>query len=973
MSFDNAREFIARALPWPDDGQGFINIHWTFLKDGASKPLWTGRAFTTAAEAVRYLEWITKQPTNRDIYVCMSRQALCQEKEGRNGKTIRAAVREGANALSLKSFFIDVDVKDGAYTTTKEAVAAFGAFRRAVDLPSPTFVVASGSGGFHAHWVLSEPVEKGEWLRLSHKLVAAARQHGLNFDSQCTVDAVRLLRVPDTRNFKSDPPKPVSFLLPPGEEYTLERIARVLEPYESGFKPEPTLPPRPPLQGVSDLAAGIEVLKAPPHKLDDVTPECEFLRIAVDTGGKDYPNPLWNLTTFIATFTEGGRDDAHRMANQHPGYSPETTDELYDRKLQDREKKDIGWPSCQTVASSGCIACNVCPHRMDGKSPLNFAKPKAPVVVQQVSNTNTPSNDLPTGYARDKEGHVFQLMVNPEDGSVDRVLVAPYPMTNGWLQRNPWILNFTVKINEDITSQIHIPYEVMPSKDTFFKHVSMQGMSLQTGYMVRFREFIMAWVDKLRQGRNSVVMSSPFGWVVNNGAIEGFSFGGTVFGPTDDRPAANPNPHIQQQYTPTGDRKPWIDAAKMITDQRRPGLDVILASAFAAPLVRFSGQEGVLLSSYSTESGIGKSTAVKIAQSVWGNPIKGVQQLNDTQNSVLNKLGEIKNLPLYWDELKTEEDTRKFVNLAFQLSSGKEKARLTSQAAQREVGTWETMMLCASNDSLIDFITRATKMTTAGLMRVLEYTLLPGTQGQINQALASQMVAKLKDNYGVIGLEYAQYLGRKHKQIEADHIDISDKLDERCKFKADERFWRIAAVCILQGAIYANQLGFTDIQIDDLEDFLVTIISNMRAERSNQTVDMSKQINVSNVLTQFLNSMRARHTIFTNKIHVAKGKPPTNAIQVKRDASKLDGIYVQVGLEDGLLRISSYQLREWLSKSGYSNHVFLKALEKEFGMHQTVGRLASGTDYATGSEYLLQIHVVGTPLQEIAAVEEEAA
>ena len=146
----------------------------------------------------------------------------------------------------------------------------------------------------------------------------------------------------------------------------------------------------------------------------------------------------------------------------------------------------------------------------------------------------------------------------------------------------------------------------------------------------------------------------------------------------------------------------------------------------------------------------------------------------------------------------------------------------------------------------------------------------------------------------------------------------------------------------------------------------------MRNERASQTVDMRKQMNVSNVLTQFLNSMRARHTLFTNKIHVAKGKPPTNAIQVKRDTSKLDGIYVQVGLEDGLLRISSYQLREWLSKNGYSNHVFLKALEKEFGMHQTVGRLGSGTDYATGSEYLLQIHVVGTPLAEIAAVEEAA-
>ena len=967
MSFDKAREFLARALPWPEDGRGFINIHWTFQKEGADKPLWTGRAFTSANDAVRYLEWITKQPTNRDVYVCMSRQSQCQERTGKNGKTYRAAIREGDNALMLKSFFIDVDVKEGSYPTTKDAVKAFGEFRRAADLPTPTFVVASGSGGFHAHWVLSEAIDRSEWLRLSHKLVAAARQHGLHFDSQCTIDAARLLRVPDTRNFKSDPPKGVTFLLPPGEEYTLERIERALTPYESGYRPEPSLPARAPLQGVSDLAAGIEVHKAPPVKLDDVATECAFIRDAIATGGEEYPNPLWNLTTLISVFTEGGRDDAHRMASGHPGYTQESTDELFDRKQQDRERKNLGWPSCQTIAASGCTACNVCPHRMDGKSPLNFGSNLKPVPAKTIK----PSNDLPPHYVRDADGFVF-LLVPQEDGSNDRVMVAPYPITDGWLQRNPWHLNFTLKINDDITSQIHVPFELLPTKEPFFKFISNQGVNLQEQYMRRFKEFIMAWVDKLRQGRNSVVTSSPFGWTINNGTLDGFSFGGTVFMPNEERPAANPNPLIQIQYAPTGERQPWITAAKMITDQRRPGLDLILASAFAAPLVRFTGQRGLLISSYSLESGIGKSTAVAIAQAVWGNPVKGVQQLNDTQNSVVNKLGEIKNLPLYWDELKTEEDTRKFVNLAFQLSSGKEKSRLTAQASQKEVGTWETMMLCASNDSLIDFITRATKMTTAGLMRVLEYTLTPGSTGQIDKTAAALMVSKLNDNHGVIGMEYAEFLGRNHAQVDIDMALLSARLADRLKTDAEERFWHAAVVCLVQGALYANKLGFTDINVTDLEDFLVTCVSNMRNERASQTVDMRKQINVSNVLTQFLNSMRTKHTLFTNKIHVAKGKPPTNSILVQRDTSKLDGIYVQVGLEDGLLRISSYQLREWLAKSGYSNHVFLKALEKEFGMHQTVGRLGSGTDYATGSEYLLQIHVVGTPLAEIAAVEEAA-
>ena len=160
MSFDNAREFLARALPWSEDGQGFINIHWTFVRDGTPKPLWSGRAFLSVNEAVKFIEWMSRQPDARDFYVCMSRQARCEERTSKKGHKYRAALRDGDNALMLKSFFIDVDVKEGAYATTKEAVAAFGKFRRAVDLPPPTFVVASGSGGFHAHWVLSEPVDR---------------------------------------------------------------------------------------------------------------------------------------------------------------------------------------------------------------------------------------------------------------------------------------------------------------------------------------------------------------------------------------------------------------------------------------------------------------------------------------------------------------------------------------------------------------------------------------------------------------------------------------------------------------------------------------------------------------------------------------------------------------------------------------------------------------------------------------------
>lgn len=973
MSFSDAQEFLARALPWPEDGQGFVNIHWTSVRrkqdgtvDKTAKPIWSGRALTSVADAVRTLQWISKMEDVRDIYTCMSRQAMCDERTSKKGHKYRNAVRHSDQALSLKSFFIDVDVKEGAYETTKDAVKAFGEFRRAADLPTPTFVVASGSGGFHAHWVLSEPISRSEWLEYSHKLVAAVKQHDLICDTQCSIDAARVLRIPDTHNYKYEPPRNVRFLLPPGDDYSFDRIKQALDPYETGFKPEVTLPPRTPIVGGNDLSAGIEIHKAPPVVLADAARECGFIREAIDTGGAAYDNPLWNLTTLLATFTEGGRQDAHIMACGHADYSVESTDELYDRKVVERERKDLGWPKCTSIAV-GYSGCNVCPHRMDGKTPLHFAAaPPAPP-----SNTIKLSNDLPDGYIRDADRLVYQ-MVQDTKGQTVPVPIAPYAITNGWLQRNPWMVNFTVEINEDITSQISIPYELLPTKEPFFKHISNQGVNLQEHYMRRFKEFIMAWVDKLRQGRNSVVTSSPFGWVTNNGKEEGFSYGGVVYTPNGDRPAANTDQVLQRQYTPSGSRDAWIEAARMITDQKRQDINIILISSFAAPVFKWLGEQGALISAYSTETGIGKSTAIKVAQAVWGDPIMGVQSLNDTPNSVLNKLGELKNLPMYWDELKGIEDTERFVTkILFNLTGGREKSRLTAKSEQRQIGVWETIMLVASNEPLIDHVTRANRTTSAGTVRMLEFTVTPGVIGQIDPTEASLKISRLRDNHGVIGQEYAQFLGHNVTKVMDDVTETSKRLTEKLKFENDERFWRVCAASLIQGATYANTLGFTNIDLDEFENYICNLVNNTRTDRKSQTVNMRDKLNVSDVISRYLDTMRARHTLFTNRIHVSKGKPLTGSITVQRDASRLDAIHVQVGLEDGLLRMTEYEFRDWLGQNNYSPSIFMKALEYEFGQQQVTGRMGSGTQYASGTQRLLQIQLAGTPLAEIAAKEVE--
>lgn len=370
------------------------------------------------------------------------------------------------------------------------------------------------------------------------------------------------------------------------------------------------------------------------------------------------------------------------------------------------------------------------------------------------------------------------------------------------------------------------------------------------------------------------------------------------------------------------------------------------------------------MSMYSEESGIGKTTTMKVAQAVWGDPVRAMQGLVDTQNSVLNKIGELRSLPLYWDELKTEEDTKRFINLIFQLTLGKEKSRMTARVAQKQVGTWQTLLVSASNESLLDYVVGRTKMTTAGLYRVFEVVVPPpvGKQGQIAPADAQRMVAKLNDNYGQIGIKYAEFLGPNYSSIDNEVGQYLKELETETNAHADERFWTALVATICMGARLANRLNFTDINEEALKAFMLKTLADMREERRSQPVDMNISMNVSNVLAQYLNVMRSRHTITTNRIHISPGKPPPGSITMIGDTTRLEAIYVHVGRDDKLLRISSTAMSTWLSEKGYSRHQFTKALEDKFGVKPIRGRIGSGTPFAGATEYLLELNLAGTPL-----------
>lgn len=934
---DYARQFISRHLPQPLDGQpGWLNIHWS-SPGQSGKRFWDGRACGSVDEAVKTLDWLLKTDGSKDIYVAMSLQGRMEEKTSKRGYSYKKALRSANDAVALKSLFVDVDVKDGAYENTREALDALLEFVTSLGMPKPTGVVASGSGGFHAHWAMDRTLTRDEWQVLADALAKATQELGLKCDTQCTVDSARILRVPETFNYKSDEPKPVR-LLSLGDEVSYDDIVAALQPYIGA------LPKRAPgkIEVNADLGAGIET-KAQSLALEEVAKNCGFISRSVGTGGKDNPNPLWFMTASVAAFLEDGRDALHKMSNKHPGYTIQATDELYDRVVAKQKEKDLGWPKCSKIAGYGCPECKSCPLLAKNKSPLNFALP----------SSDDDDNTLPDRFIRNPNGTV-SLRAVADDGTPITVPLTRYPIWKGWLSPSPWTLHFTTILTGGAMVQFELPTEVIGAKDGLSKYLCAKGFFCSDKEAKYLKEFFMSWIQKLQQTKDAVVSASPFGWSVVDGKVEGFAYGGRVWGAKDDRPAANPDAVLSYQYTPKGDPAVWNELAKVVYSQNRPALNAILAAAFAGPLVRFTGHPGLLLSAYSTESGIGKTTSMRCSQAVWAHPVMASQGLDDTGNSVLKKMGQIKSLPVYWDEIKSEDQVRNFCSIVFTLTGGREKTRMNTDTTLRESGSWQTMLISASNESLIDPLIKKTGSTTAGIYRLFEYQVpRPNVMGG-DATTVQRLVGKLEDNYGHAGLVYAKFLGANHKRIEEEVANLQSQLFGEVNASQDERMWLGTMSAVLKGADYANQLGLTQINLDDLKAFLIDTLEGMRAEIKKSPTDMNDEMSLSTILAQFINSTR-QNTLLTNRTWITKGKPPKGAIQVLNDPTRISRLGVHISVEDKFLRISSSFFSEWMAENGHSRKIFLDRMEREYGVEIKPGRLAGGTDLMAVLEHVIWI------------------
>jgi len=376
-NWNDVSAFMGAVVPWPGStNAGYVNMHFSFPSRDDPKVLvkkggWPKKTITDFIGSVTFA---LKCPTRyKDIWYCTSLQS--GTKTNINGKL--RAHRLKANALKLKSIWIDVDVGPDEidpktnkitkrhYHSEEEALKAILVFLMKVGLPLPSAIVRSG-GGLHVYWISKDELTPAEWLPYADGLKQLLLANNVHCDASITTDSARILRVPGTFNYKPEygTPREVRLVPLPLKLYDFPAMLAFLQQFA---RPTIAATPKPGFDKHSDM-----LLDPRP-----IFTKCGFYREALRDGGASQDQPQWNLAILGTTFMENGNEIAHKVSSGHKDYSKDDTQALYDRKVAERKAGSIGYPNCVTIQGSGCAACAACPHLSKGKSPLHLGLGRA--------------------------------------------------------------------------------------------------------------------------------------------------------------------------------------------------------------------------------------------------------------------------------------------------------------------------------------------------------------------------------------------------------------------------------------------------------------------------------------------------------------------------------------------------------------------------------------------------------------------
>lgn len=774
-----------------------------------------------------------------------------------------AAGRKATNAYQIKCLWADLDAaKPGAqYASQADALKAVKRFAKATGL-TPSALVASGMG-LHVYWVLSKVLSADEWRPLAKAFHIFCSENNLSVDPARAEDAASVLRVPGTVHSKSG--RTVTVLYDNGPVCDLDDLRGRLAPYMHS-----AVPSLPGSDSMHEAFVKAGIADPVTAKAKPIVMGCAHIKTM---GLQKYPT--WFAAMSVLRRCTDGLEWAHKLsAMDAERYDSEATESKFYAASPDAPAL------CSTFETlcPGLCEKSHCPYRGTIKTPVEISKrystavelpvlpepKKEPALVTLVSEAALPDEHLPDGkvstpdvrialkasdFLVDDRGCVQINTVRDKDGSYhteERVICSSkiyylYEVDEAVdKERRKWFVFDIVHKNGKSIKAYLSSEDCTPTSLSKWMYANSIFPALGTKGPI-LMDFINSYLRAILDEGKDVELKAVrnFGWVVpKSSAIAAASEeGGFISGrgridhlglhPVSFEGAAK---QISESMQSMGTLEQWkyIPMLYRVLDQKIGQL--VMCLSFAAPFMQYGSGEATngLLSLWSSESGLGKTSMLRAAASVWGDPYNQFISREASPVARARRLGTLRNLPAFMDEV-TDVSDEDMYGLAYTIVGGKEKDKLKSSGDEYvNTSSWKTMTFTTANRSFREAVSSKAGDSDATLKRIMEYRCdfksyekKPKVNAYITQTLAMMHKA-----YGLAGPELMYQIMRR-----ADRLATLESVCARWVsdhgFMNSERFMAYPLAVAMQVGRWCVEFGLLDYDMDALEKWVIKVFAPM--------------------------------------------------------------------------------------------------------------------------------------------------
>ena len=205
---------------------------------------------------------------------------------------------------------------------------------------------------------------------------------------------------------------------------------------------------------------------------------------------------------------------------------------------------------------------------------------------------------------------------------------------------------------------------------------------------------------------------------------------------------------LVDSIAPVGSRKKWMDLCVEWRKTRRIEILIYLAASLGSILVELVGALPFIVDLWG-DTGRGKTVALMLAASIWGNPNEGgfATDAKATVTAMEIRLNALNSLPMLIDDMaqiKNQEDD--FSGLVYKWCAGRGRDRSNTSLGLNKQTAWQNCILTNAERSLV-----TETMQAGAVNRIIDVEIgdepIFGDRG-------NEVATTLRNNYGHIGREF---------------------------------------------------------------------------------------------------------------------------------------------------------------------------------------------------------------------------